>query len=235
MRVAALYDVHGNLPALDAVLVDPRCAAADLIVCGGDLVGGPMPSECLDRLHALGRRAVLLRGNGERLVATSEDASDAWCREQLGVGATDRLAGAPLVRELDVDGLGTTLFCHATPRSDEEILTRITPEPAVAEAFERRAGAAVVGHTHVQYDRRVGALRLVNAGSVGWPYEGRHGAFWALLGPGVELLSTTYDVDAAVEAIRSTGFPGAEDLAASLLEPPTAEEATTYFEGLRAA
>jgi predicted phosphodiesterase len=235
VRVAALYDIHGNLPALEAVLSDPRCAAADVIVCGGDLVGGPMPVECLDRLLALRTQVLFLRGNGERLVASGDDESDAWCRGQLGRERAERLAAAPLVRELDVDGVGPTVFCHATPRSDDEIVTRITPEAAVTDAFRGLVGNAVVGHTHVQFDRRVGELRLVNAGSVGWPYEGRHAAFWALLGPDVDLVSTEYDADAAAAAIAATAYPGAGGIAESLLAPPTAEEATAHFEGLRGA
>jgi predicted phosphodiesterase len=217
------------------VLSDPRCASADVIVCGGDLVAGPMPAECLSRLDALGERVLSLRGNGERLVATGEDDENAWCRRQVGAATARRLAEAPVVRTLDVGGLGATLFCHATPRSDDEIVTRVTPEAAVTDAFGGHTGVAVVGHTHVQCDRRVDRLRLVNAGSVGWPYEGRRAAFWALLGPDVELVWTPYDADTAAVALLATGHPGAEGLVSSLLAPPSADEATAHFEALRGA
>ncbi len=242
MRVAALYDVHGNLPALEAVLADPRCAAAEAIVSGGDLVAGPMPRECLERLLSLGERVVFLRGNGDREVAERDDGPSAWCRERLGPELTERLRSWPLVVEREVPGLGAVTFCHATPRSDEEILTRVTPEADVAEAVAGASRLVVVGHTHVQFDRRVGARRVVNAGSVGWPYEGRHGAYWALLGPPrgsepqagrVELVATGYPAAAAAEAIRATGYPLAEDLAANLLSPYTADEATEELEARR--
>ena len=227
MRVAALYDVHGNLPALDAVLRDERLAGVDLVVSGGDVAAGPFPRECIERLHELGDRVAFVRGNADRELA-------GWAAERLDEDELQMLRGWPATVEVDVDGLGKVLFCHGSPRSDEEILTAITPDPVVREACGG-APAVVCGHTHVQFDRVVGETRLVNAGSVGSPYEGRRGAFWGLLGPDVRLLSTDYDVDRATEEIRTTGYDGAEDLAGWLLEPVAAEEATAFFESRRGA
>jgi diadenosine tetraphosphatase ApaH/serine/threonine PP2A family protein phosphatase len=140
-----------------------------------------------------------------------------------------------LTVELDVAGGAT--FCHATPRSDEEIVTRFTSgdqlEAALADAT---FGLAVCGHTHVQADRRLGGgRRLVNAGSVGRPYEGTRGAFWALLGDTIELLRTDYDVEEAASAILASGYPDAADHAGQLLDPPGADEVSAYFESLRGA
>jgi diadenosine tetraphosphatase ApaH/serine/threonine PP2A family protein phosphatase len=134
---------------------------------------------------------------------------------------------------LEVDGLGPTLFCHATPRSDEEIVTRLTPEAPFEEALagvEERV--VVAGHTHVRFDRRVGRTRFVNAGSVGMPYEGEPGAYWALLGPDVEHRRTVYDLDAAAARFRESGFPDADAHAETLLRPPDPAGASERFERL---
>lgn len=225
MRVAALYDVHGNLPALEAVLGDPRCTDVDAIVCGGDLCAGPMPGDVLRLIKQ--QDALFVRGNADRELT-------GWPAEQLAAEQLEELRSWPTRLTLDVNGVGSVLFCHGSLRSDDEILTAITPDEAVAEAC---GGAAVVvaGHTHVQFDRVAGATRLVNAGSVGMPYEGRTAAFWALLGPGVELVDTEYDVEAAAAAVRATGYPDAEDHVETLLTPHTAREATEFFESQREA
>ena len=179
MRVAALYDIHGNLPALEAVLADVEREAVDAIVVGGDVVSGPEPAEVLDALEALGERVHFIRGNADRHVLEEPGERNDWCRAQLGEARLARIAAWPETLSLDVDGVGSVLFCHATPRDDEEIVTRITPEDQVAETLEGTEEDLVVcGHTHIQYDRRIGPRRLVCAGSVGWPYEGREGAFW---------------------------------------------------------
>jgi len=135
---------------------------------------------------------------------------------------------------LDVEGLGATLFCHGSPRSDEEILTRATSEERLARVLADVPQRVVVcGHTHVQFDRPAAGLRVVNAGSVGMPYESGPGAYWALLGPGLELRRTLYDLEGAAEAIRASSWPGADAFVReNLLVIPTADEATAYFEGL---
>jgi predicted phosphodiesterase len=241
VKVAALYDVHGNLPALQAVLADPRCASVDAIVCGGDLVVGPYPAECLDTLEALDGRVRFLRGNCDREAVEVPDdgelgAAARWSNERLGRERVARVARWPLTVELDVPSLGTTLFCHATPASDTPILTRVTPEEEVARELEDVVVDVVVcGHTHVQYDRRIGALRLVNAGSVGMPYEGSPDARWALLDEhGLELVSTAYDAEAALETLERAGFPLFEQwLVDALRGEVSAEEATASFESRR--
>jgi len=206
VRVAALADVHGNLPALEAVLAEVERERVDLVVCCGD-VAGPLGHECLDRLRSLGERARFVRGNAD------EDFD--W----------------PLTVDVAIGGLGRVLFCHGSPRSEHEILTRITPVERVTAALsDVEADVVVGGHTHVQFDRAVAARRLVNAGSVGMPYEGVRGAFWVLLGPDVELRRTDYDVDAAAAQLEATGFPGAAEQAGWLRDPPDPDEASAYFE-----
>jgi putative phosphoesterase len=242
MRVAALYDVHGNLPALEAALAEVEALEVDAVVVGGDIAIGPMPREALERLLALGEQALFLRGNGDREIAADPPgAGDSlwvertrWSAEQLERGQLAWLAALPDTQSVDVDGLGPVCFCHGSPRSDEEILTGISPEERVAAAVAGVAEQVVVcGHTHVQFDREVAGKRLVNAGSVGLPYEKRPGAYWALLGPDVELRRTDYDLEAAAAAIRATGFPEADELASeNILTVPTAEEATEQFERL---
>jgi len=226
LTVAALYDVHGNLPALEAVLPE---IDADLIVVGGDFVAGPWPAETLDRLRALGSRARFIRGNADREVVepSAEGRSGGppqalmeFVRERLSSEQLEFLAGLPLAETVAVDGLGDVLFCHATPRSDEELLTRISPDERWLDALEGVTAEVVVcGHTHVQFDRRIGDHRVVNAGSVGMPYEAEPGAYWLQLGPEVELRHTDY----AFPDIASTGWP--EEWPSA-----TPEEATDFFE-----
>lgn len=245
MRVAAIYDVHGNLPALEAVVTEVETIGVDAVVVGGDMVLGPMPQDSLRRLLDLGERAVFVRGNGDREIAADQAGAGGglwaertrWSAAQLERGQRAWLAALPDTQTVDVDGLGPVLFCHGSPRSDEEILTAISPEERVAAALADVGEDVVVcGHTHVQFDRVVAGKRLVNAGSVGMPYEAEPGAYWALLGPDVELRRTAYDLEAAAEAIRVSGFPAAGALAEeNVLTVPSAEEATEQFERLARA
>lgn len=234
-HVAVLADVHGNWPALEAVLAEPDIEAAELVVVAGDVVAGPMPVECLDALLALAERVRFVRGNADRSVlARVEEHGAAWNAEQLGEQRLGVMSEWPLTFEIDVDGVGRVLVCHAIATDDETIVTRITPEDELEAAFAGvEADVVVCGHTHIQFDRRAGRLRVVNAGSVGSPYEGRRGAFWLRLGPGVEHRRTEYDAEAAAAALRATGAPTAEQLAGWLLEPPDPDEISSYFEGLR--
>lgn len=232
MRVAVVSDVHGNLPALEAVLAEIEREGVDLVVSGGDVGMGPMPAECVDALLALDR-VLWVRGNADReAVPERYEELARWVAERLGPERRQLLAGAPLTAAVDVEDLGPVLCFHGTPRSDEEILTKLSPEQRVAEALDGVEQRVVVhGHTHVQYDREVAGRRVVNVGSVGIPYEGRPGAFWALLGPDVELRRTDYDVGAAVAAIRATGYPAIDELAGWLLGPPDPDEISAFFEG----
>ena len=221
VTVAALYDVHGNLPALEAVLAVAE-DAADLVVFGGDLVWGPWPSECLQRAESLGGRARLLRGNCEGLVLDGASAGHSWARDRLSVVDCARIATWPPTLVLDVDGLGPTLFCHATPRSDEEILVPESPGPAWADALAGVEQELVVcGHTHLQFDRELAGVRVVNPGSVGAPTI-RPVAWWALLGPEVDLRTTAYDTEATIAA-ASAFFPDKGGLVGWLRDPPSYE------------
>ncbi len=239
MRVAALCDVHGNLPALDAVLAEIHQEGVDAIVCGGDVVSGPFSAEVFDRMTSL-PNVLFVHGNADRLVVEGVREHEVdWSaeRERLGDQRLAAIAAWPLTVELEIHGLGRTLFCHAIPKADEPIFTRITPDVDVESLIgDTDADVVVCGHTHVQFDRRLpSGLRVINAGSVGMPYEGRRGAFWALLGPDAELCCTDYDVEAAAAAFRRTASPNAEQDAARLLDPPDPDEATAYFESQRGA
>ena len=230
LRVAALYDVHGNLPALEAVLSEGDLEAADVVVFGGDVVWGPWPSETLDRAEALGTRALFLHGNCEALVSNGASEAHAWARDRLRADQLETISGWPLTLSLDVDGLGPVLFCHATPRSADEILTPASSEAAWAAALAGTEERIVVcGHTHVQLDFAVGGVRVVNPGSVGAP-TGKAAAWWALLGPGVELRITGYDTDAAVEAARAQ-LPDVRPFARWLHETPSREARNAELEG----
>ena len=235
MRIAALYDIHGNLPALEAVLAEVEAERPDLVLVGGDLVAGPFPAECLDALRALERRVAFVRGNADREVVAGGEGERSWCVDRLGPERAGFVSGWPLTVREDVDGLGRVLFCHATPDSDEALLTPATPDEAVAEALaDADADVVVYGHIHVQYERG-SAPRLVNPGSVGWPHENRSGAYWAMLGPDVEFRRTEYDYESAAELILASGYPNAKMAAETLLDPPKPEEATEHFEKLRGA
>ena len=232
--LALLYDIHGNLPALQAVLDEVEREDVDTIVSGGDVVWGPMPLECLERLRTMD--AQFVRGNADRDVVGGDDPIDRFAAGRLTDEQSIFLASWPLSLEFDVDGVGRVLFCHATPRSDEEIVTRLTPDDEVAEILAgMETRCVVVGHTHVQFDRHVpGSPRLVNAGSVGMPYEGDPDARWALLGPDVELRKTPYDIEAAIAKIEATAMPQAERMVENALRGRiSAEEATSFWEDQR--
>jgi putative phosphoesterase len=217
VRVAALYDIHGNLQALDAVLEE---VDADVIVVGGDTVAGPWPGETLDRLRSLDADVRFIRGNADREVYEEEQRRRApaelmdFVRQRLSPEQAEFLRSLPLTLSI-----GRVLFCHATPRNDEEIFTKISPDERWRDALAGvDADVVVCGHTHVQFDRRIGDIRLVNAGSVGMPYEHEPGAYWALLdGTDVELRHTR------CQAPNMSEWPGEWPEA-------TPEEATAHFE-----
>jgi predicted phosphodiesterase len=248
MRVAALYDIHGNLPALEAVLEEVEREQPDAIVFGGDIIAGPMPRETLERVRGLGERAHLIGGNADRIALEFRSGlheggvgfADDWVGEQLTDEQALLLESLPLTVTVDVDGLGPTRFCHATPRDDEEIFTERDSDEVVAEMFAGVEEATVVcGHTHIQIDRAVGQWRVVNAGSVGIAYGGL-GAHWALLGPDVELRQTDYDREAAVQLIRKTGWFESGDperkqhLVEALVDGYPKEEVLDFFDRLAA-
>jgi predicted phosphodiesterase len=239
MRIAVLCDIHGNLPALQAVLAEVESSGVDLVVFGGDVAAGPMPVETIDVLAAYGGPARFVRGNADRLMVESFDGMskksegpDSWPASMLSRQHRDFLSKFEPSVEIAVDGLGPVVCCHAGLESDEvPIITPGTPEEVIVGALSSALGRLVIGgHTHMQFDRRVANGRMVNAGSVGKPYADKSGAYWALLGPEVEFRRTAYDFEAAAEAVRRTAIPQREEWAADIVQPPTAEEATTLFE-----
>ncbi len=250
MRIAALYDIHGNLPALDAVLAEGEMLDVDAIVVGGDVVPGPMPVETVDRVRALGERTRFVMGNADREVVEMcdagtriEEVAEDWMRMSAwGAGLLDRArrdflaAFEPTVR-LEAGDLGPALFCHGSPRADTEIITALTPPERLAPMLAGVEEPIVVcGHTHNQFVLEHDGRRVVNAGSVGMPYQGAAAAFWLLLGPDVDLRRTDYDVEAALDAMRATGAPGIdEQVHESLVDPMDAEAVARMFEERAAA
>jgi predicted phosphodiesterase len=236
MRVAALYDIHGNLPALEAVLEDLESEEVDRIVVGGDVLPGPMPLACLDLLSGLDVPVDFIRGNGEREVLDAADGAVSpslpepvrrvlqWTAERLDRERIRLIQRWPETCRLDVSAVGAVLFCHATPRDDAEIFTRITPVEALLPVFEGCGVPLVVcGHTHMPFERWIGTTRVVNAGSVGMPF-GDPGAYWVLLGHEIELRKTRLDLDAVAARIRSTHYPDAEAFAEGNVRSPPSEE-----------
>ncbi len=241
MRVAAIYDIHGNLPALEAVLRDLRRADVDRVVVGGDVVPGPMPQESLTCLLGLDVPVQFIQGNGEVAVLAEMAGTDPavpepfrdvvrWVAQQLDLVHGRLLASWPRTLRLEIPGLGEVLFCHATPRSETEVFTRLTSEARLLEVFrEVNVPLVVCGHTHMQFERMIGRTRVVNAGSVGMPF-GEPGANWLLLGPDVELRHTPYDLTKAAERIRATNYPQAQQFAARhVLQPPGEGEMLEVF------
>lgn len=233
-RVAVLADVHGNVPALRAVLDDVAAVGVDLVVFPGDVTWGPEPQATVDLIRELGPTAVCIRGNADRAVlelARGERAHtlprDPWMPGQHSPEALEFLATFPFSVVVEVEGLGAVRFCHGSPRGDTECVTPETSEERFAELsrdIEERV--LVTGHTHLQFDREVAGRRSVNPGSVGLPYHlGTPGtAYWALLGPDVELRETRYDVQEAVDRCRMTGDPSGDTIVRYLLTPPTPAE-----------
>ena len=237
MRTAIVADIHGNLPALEAVLDEVVAAGVDAIVIGGDVVPGPMPKECLDRLFDSGLPHYFIHGNGESAALqvlrgqVPEKVPEAfrpaiqWSAEQLPDDYRRAVAAWPPAIRFDFETLGDVFFCHATARNDTELITRLSPDERIREVFaDVHSSVVVCGHTHMQFDRTVGSLRVVNAGSVGMPF-GEPGAYWLLLGPDVQLQRTAYDRDAAAEVLKQSEFPGiSEFVTRQLLNPPSEEQ-----------
>jgi diadenosine tetraphosphatase ApaH/serine/threonine PP2A family protein phosphatase len=219
MRVAALYDVHAMPWALEAVLAE---VDADAIVFGGDYLYGPYPRETVAQIRSL--NAHVVRGN-------CEDLAEEWEREELAAGDLEWLRSLPL--SVVVDGV---LYCHAAPGDNTPITTAATPDEAVAATFAGHTGTIVVGHTHHQFDRRVGDLRIVNAGSVGMAYEGEVAAYWTLVEDGEPRpMRTSFDVERAVRETRASSWPNAaEFVAENLVTAVSREQAIAELEERRA-
>jgi len=240
VRIAVLADIHGNLPALCAVLIEIDRAPVDVIVVGGDVVAGPLVRESLELLAGRQEPVRWVAGNAEREAMAVYDGAPAaddppgraaaWSARAFDERWRAELGAWPISLEL-----GGVRFCHGSPRRDDEILTRRTPDDVLLEALATTPEPLTVGgHTHQQMVRRLGDSErsYANAGSVGMPYEGRAGAFWMIVDDGVPVPQETfYDVEAAVAELRASGFPDVEDqLTESLLEPADPDWVSRFFE-----
>jgi putative phosphoesterase len=214
MRVAALYDIHGNVPALRAALADGTASGVDAIVVGGDVVEGPQPAETLQLLDAVEIPLIWVRGNCDREPI-----------QRLDERRVEWLKALPQTQALDINGLGSVCFCHGSPRSDEDIVTAVSDVERIAPMLEGVEELTVVsGHTHVQFDRTVAGCRLVNAGSVGMPYQGVSGrAFWSVFGPDVEHRNSSFGASEFAANLRSSGYPHPEWFEAEAPETAAAE------------
>jgi predicted phosphodiesterase len=232
--VAVLSDVHGNAVALEAVVAELHELRPELVVFGGDLTWGPLPDETLALLAELPAPALFVRGNAERALlepSAQPTERERWLQERHPRETIAFLATFAERLSVFVDGLGPVCFCHGSPRSDEELVTSETPEErvrAMTAGIPERV--LVTAHTHLQFDRSVAGFRSINAGSVGMPYEGRTGAYWALLGPDVELRRTEYSLEHASERYRASGDPLAEQMVELLVDPPTRAEVIEHAE-----
>lgn len=242
-RVALLADVHGNAPALAAVLREVEAENVDLLVSAGDLTWGPLVEETLALVHAYDGPVAFVRGNSERAVLELVDDTrvsddeptprEIWMLEHHDPAAVAFLRSFAENVVIDVAELGAVRVCHGSPRGDTECVTVETPEARVRE-FMAGVDETIVAtaHTHVQFDRRVAGFRSINPGSVGLPYEGRLGAFWALLGPEIELRRTEYDLAETIAAYRATDDPALEPMIEMLETPPTPAELIAHAEKL---
>jgi len=234
MRVAALYDIHGNLPALESVLEELQHLAIDQVVVGGDVLSGPMQDDCLKKLRALSVPVHYLVGNSDREVIAVLHGDEnkklppyalemlRWSARHLEPEHEEWIETWPNTVTLPISNLGNVLFCHATPRDDNEIFTSRTDEARLLPIFGCvNADVVVCGHTHMQFDRMVGKTRVINAGSIGMPF-GSASADWLLLGPDADLRHTPYDREIARQRIAETGFPNAPEF--DILSPPAAEQ-----------
>jgi putative phosphoesterase len=239
-RVAVLGDVHGNVVALATVLDELRREDVDLVVWTGDLSWGWEPSATIQLVRSVELPARYVRGNAERALLELRDGrievpteTERWMLAQHTSADLTFVESFEHSHSVEITALGKTLFCHGSPRSDEELLTAGTPDERIlGAASEIDARVLVTGHTHAQYDRRVGELRAANPGSLGMPYEGIPGAYWAILGPDIEHRRTEYDLEEAISRLRASGFPDAERVVEILAEPPTPAQMIEHAEQL---
>ena len=190
-----------------------------------------MPRETLESLLDLDLPVRFIKGNTDYTILeqmadlTKGREKIRWVAQQLHPDFEQVIASWPETISLDVSGIGQVLFCHATPQSATEVFTVITPADRMPKHFsDLNATLVVCGHTHMQFDKTVAGIRIVNAGSVGSAVGGP-GAGWLLLGPAVTLRHTVYDLAAAAERVRRTGYPLADDFAdKSILNPPSEEQ-----------
>jgi putative phosphoesterase len=230
-KVAVISDVHGNAVAFAAVLAELEREQPDLIVSCGDLTWGPQPEETYELAQGLNARFV--RGNADRAVLenVSETEREQWMQAHHTDEMRDFLSTFEEQLVVEIEGVGPVRFCHGSPRTDEECVTPETPEERVRE-FSAGVDERVIvtGHVHIQFDREVGGIRSVNSGSVGLPYEGKPGAFWAMFGPDVEMRRTEYDLDETIDRYRASGQPNVEQIVEMMVEPPERREVIDHAE-----
>jgi len=245
MRIAALYDIHGNLPALEAVVDEAVRDGVDQLVFGGDVILGPMPRETFEWIAALDLPKAFISGNCDRAMLEMLDGETPsavpvmvhplirWTGEQLSAPQIAEIRRWPPTLRQSSDS-GDVLFVHATPRNDTEIFLKTTDEILVAPIFTATGAARVLcGHTHMPFDRTIGGVRVVNAGSVGMSFAGP-GACWAVIdGSSVELRRTAYDLESAAARIRETAYPQAEEFATGYVLNSPSEAATLERYGVR--
>jgi predicted phosphodiesterase len=242
--VAVLSDTHGVLAALDAALADPAVRTAEHVVVTGDLAAGPQPIEVLDRLVELGEGVTLVRGNADRELVRLVDGATTDIPDPIAPWAAGQLATrldlVTLLRELPhpvtllVAGFGPVLFCHGSPRDDDEVVLVDTRPQRWAEAFAAlpdNVRTVVCGHTHMPFVRLVDRRLVVNPGSTGMPYGGA-GAHWALLAEGrVTLGCAEFDIEAARAALReSCSYPAVDEWSGDYLNSTASDfEALAVF------
>jgi putative phosphoesterase len=247
-RVAVISDIHGNLRALNAVLEEIEREQVDHIVVCGDVAAGPFPSETINRLMKLGELTSFVCGNSDREIVAAYDSQQpvnikeedhafliaSWCANQIDSNQRDFLANFSDRVVMKISDFGKVLFCHGSPRSDMEMITMFTPETDLIRMLSGvEENVVACGHTHHQFDRNVEPYRVINVGSVGMPYEGIPAAFWALIGPDVELRMTEYDAKGTADEAVSADYPD-PTYSETILEPPGPEEVARYFEQVAA-
>ena len=249
MKIAALFDIHGNLPALNSVLEELSQLNVDKIIIGGDIVSGPMPNETLETLFQIKDKIVWIGGNGDDDVLNAicnkplnSNLSDNgrlltdWVANQLGERFIDFLKELPLLYDLVLPGYGSICFCHATPKSKEEIFTPITNEQSIKEIFENiNYNIIICGHTHVQFQLMANSIKIMNAGSVGMPFGRNKGADWILITPDEILFKNTqYDYMKAEKILMKTNYPAIENFVEQyIVHNHNEKQMIEYLEKLR--
>lgn len=234
MRIAALYDIHGNLPALEAALKETEQSGADEILVGGDVIIGPMSSACLDLLFNIKKPVHYILGNCEVAVLDHitgitntqfpeniQKCID-WTAKNLRIDQVEAISSWPEKTSIEIDNLGHVLFCHATPESTTDVFTKITPESKLIDNFNSVDESIVVcGHTHMQFEKIISRTSVLNAGSVGMPF-GLPGAYWLLLSNKIDFRKTLYDFNHAASLVKKTKYPDAYIFALkNILHPPS--------------
>jgi predicted phosphodiesterase len=247
-RVAVIADVHGNVAALRSAWRSIRGIEPDLLVSCGDLTWGSLPHETLLLIHEIRNElpCLFVRGNAERALAEMADElrrsgsiedrtdRDRWMLAAHTDDDLDFVRGFEPTVVVDVADIGSVRFCHGSPAHDEDCITPITPEERLRPMLVGVDEETIVsGHIHVQFERHVGTIRSINPGSVGLPYQGQPGAFWAFLAEGnVTFMRSEYDRDEAYGLYRRTTDPLVEKIIEMMVHPTTADEMVEYAESL---